>query len=694
MRVRLFHYIIILSFLLAEKNADAQQDSINWQVVSPSPNTVIPVGPDLFIALNVNRELKFKNGMIKISLDGESITTNIKTTDNNLSVLSGRSLSVGKHKIEIRTMFIGVKGVKYFTWDFFWGSDKADTSVSKNPIRDIILSGDISVDNRSEFLSGQGAALRQEPEYTRTIEMNINAKYKNIMVPFRFFGTTDNSTGLQSRNYFQTGIIYKGFEVLVGDINPDFDKLVLCGVRVWGAMARYKWRNNSVQIITGDLNQAQEGILGRYDGSGIPPPNIRNDSTYIIPGIYKRKLYAAKVEFGNLKDYYKIGFTALKAIDDTTSIKYGTNPKDNVVAGTDLTLKLFKKKLLITGGAALSVISNDILRGPVSKAAADSAFSTTLTLDPSSVSKILIINTSTSPLAIPQGGFSSHYVQMSFANTQQSFSFDYKKISPVYQSLGNPFLRNNYEGYGITERVFLLQRKITLTASYQNFSNNLSENQMAKIFTGMFAGTMAININKYLPQFFYNVTNQTRNTENSIADYGRINDHILTNTVGLNYSREQWNIEHAIRFFYSNNFRQDLIRPETGTEMNAFSAGITEKYFKKYTTSIQYERTFMNQNNQVVVSDINSWSVLFRYEVIEKKLDISTAINNSSVAATTLSSASNRFSWVTKVGYRFYKVMFLTFEYGTQPYTERNSDLRNYNDQYVYVKYTYEFTKH
>ncbi|MFI5221441.1 MAG: hypothetical protein ACHQK8_03875 [Bacteroidia bacterium] len=682
---------------VSHKSVAQTDDEVQWQVLSPLPNIPINAGEYLFISVVVNDKFTFNAEDVKIYLDGQLLTATVRATGNRMSAITPTALLSGNHKIEIWTRFLGTEIFKYHGWYVTVVSSPGDEAAkNKSIFKDVTFAGRIDMDNKQEFLSGSDAALalRQEPLFTRTINVNVDAKYKDLTIPIRYFGTSDNDNSApQSRNYFQSGFKYKGLEVLVGDVNPNFDKLILTGVRVNGFKASIRWGNSAIMFTSGDLNKAKEGSLSKWNGVGIPPANMNtSDSTYIgVNGTFRRSVNAVRFEFGQKKDYFKIGFTGMKATDDTTSIRYGVNPAQNVVGGTDIYINFFKKRLNINAGAAISIITNDISKR-INKDSVEKTFGA-MPFDPNAFSNIIIVNTSTVPLNFSDGGMTSYYGQLNFTMGPQSFSAEYKKIGSSYQSLGNPFLKNNYEGYSVSERFWVWQRKIIGSVSYQQFLNNLSSTQISSIQTKVITANININIDPNIPQVFCMFSNQVRQSINqvdSFADYLKINDNLRNISVGTNYTRDFWGMTHTIRIMYTTSNRDDLIRSDVGTLFNSLTAGITEIFLKKCTLGIQYGRTNVTDVTGLLINNINTFSGQFQYDFIPKKVGAIAMYTNSTADATLYTPSSLRLSIIGKVYYKFYKGMTISADYGYQPYTEFGPYDHNYNDQYVYVKYSYD----
>src|SRR5207237_2710421 len=137
------------------------------------------------------------------------------------------------------------------------------------------------------------------------------AKYKNAEIPVRMYMTSDNKYTSEPVNFYQVGFHNKRIELDAGDLNPNFDNLVLTGIRVRGAKLKLKVGKSSFQVLYGDMvHNPVEGSLAKYlPGTGLYPTTFANDSQYVSSGIYKRWMLGGRAEIVSRSENLKLGFT-------------------------------------------------------------------------------------------------------------------------------------------------------------------------------------------------------------------------------------------------------------------------------------------------------------------------------------------------------------------------------------------------
>jgi len=670
-----------------------------YNIISPEENSIVANG-NLFVSIALTANRNFSEQDITILLDKNLFDVNVKISGNRISFLCLDNLRHGKHLIDIKYK-TKEDNIFHNASVSFYINTKEDqlTDVgnerdvyTKRIVDNIKLSGNIIADNRSQFLSGSGMSLRQEPTYTRTLAVNLNAQYKRAQIPIHFFMTSDNYTQVQNRNYLQIGFLNKWLELNYGDINPNMDRLILSGVRMNGAKIMFKAGGSSWQFYYGELNSKSEGTLYKYlPGSGSIPSNFINDSMYMAPGTYRRFMLASRLEVGNKKDYFKVAINAFKAKDDINSIRYGITPKDNLAGGVDMTFKIFKKSLVLSSGIAGSIITNDISYGVASKKQIDSTFNTSISFDPVNYENLIILNSSTVPIIPTIKDFTALYALISFQKKIHFTSIEYRQNGPQYFSLGNPLLRNNYEGISVSERVALWKRKINVSANYQKFSNNLTQTLISKINTDMFFGSMILSIDPKYPTVAFNYILQFRNSSQGVVQSANVNDQLQTILVNCSYNTNLWNINHGFRLMLYSTSRTDDIRPQNRTDFYNAIIGIQEGVTKNFSINLEGGKTFIFNSNNERLSDINSYSGGASWQFKKYTTLLSLSVSNNFTHATIMSDESQRFSIILRSGFKLWTNLGLDLEYGYQPFKNETKPQYNYSDQFVYIRTTYNF---
>ncbi len=668
----------------------SRAEKLDWKINAPFPESII-TNQNLFVCLEIAKEYEFASATkAQVFLDNALLNGIAKVNGNKLTFFYPGYLRDGKHQLRVEVKIAHLKHTRITQWNFYVGrkdsAGKGNVPMHKETWK---LSGFIAADNRNEFLSGSGQSLRQEPASTRTLSIDAMAKYKDASIYTRGFLTSNNISGLQSMNYFAVGYRNKWLDAEAGDINPLCDRLVLGGVRMRGYKLRLKYRSSSIQFYYGTLNQAIEGSLQLYiPGSGVLPTNLINDSQYIVPGTYKRNIMAMHIETGNKSDNFKLGFTGLKVKDDIHSVQYGLAPKDNIAGGADLVIKMIHRSVIIQSGIAGSIYTDDISNGPLDRKSLDSIYNIKLGFEPETYRNIIILNSSTIPTSLSGSDYISYYSQLNYNNKYQNFSFEYRKNGPLFTSLGNPFLRNNYDGFSAGDRFSLFKRKINIDLRYQNYNNDLNLSLPSKVNTVMYNGNLFINPGKYWPSIMFNYLTQLRNGSTYSDGLPAVNETVDNYMLNINLSRRFWNIGHNFRLMLNMNDRKDRVNALGGFTMYNIMFGLNESISNNLNINADIGKALIKGDSSITVSNINTYNLSIDWRIKPGKYYTSLAFSNNTALATALSNPSYRLSLIARFGYKFYKGMGIDIEGGYQPYRDQTNSTNNYNDAYIYIRYS------
>jgi hypothetical protein len=657
---------------------------LHWEVLSPLPDSIAG-GQNVFVAVKINDPNSFKAGHAVVFLDNKQVNAQLRMTGTQISFLYPGILTDGRHVIRIEARIEGSEATQIKEWPFYVNTRTAVKSKADK----IRLAGSIVADNRSTFLTGTGKDLRQEPDYISSVGIDLVARYKNAELPVRVFMTTNNRFTSQTMNYYQVGFRNKWLELEAGDLNPNMDRLILTGIRLRGVRAVIRTGGNSIQFFTGEMNRASEGSLVSYtSGSGMLPTNPVNDSQYVASGIYKRTMTAVRIEIGNRRQVFKIGLNGFKAKDVISSIRYGLAPKENVAAGMDLGLNLFKRSVSIHSGVAASILTNNTQYGVISQTTLDTTYGIKLGFDPNAFSGIITMNASTVPSSLDNLDFLAWYGTLTYTNKYQSFFFEYKKNGPLYNSLGNPFLRTNYEGFIAGERFTLFKRKLSIDLNYQNFSNDLNQSLPVKVYTQAYRSNIFINPGGKWPMVFLNYVSQFRKGNTVRESIQPINDIVSNYLLGFNMNRNFWGTDHHFRLTMNVNNRKDVNRPQNQFTSYNGSVGLTERFSKRYALNADFGKMVLNGVDGKKLSDIATYNLSFEWNAKPEILLTSLAVGNNQTFTTEYSPASHRASAIARLNYRFYKGMSVDLEGGYQPFRNEVNSAENYDESYVYLRYT------
>lgn len=683
-------YYCLLLMLSIGLSICAQNPS--YEILSPKPHSII--GSDnLLVSVSFNQAITEQK--FQIYLDNNPIQGINKLKPKQFEFLYLGNLSNGKHHLIVKYRNKGSKKTNTISWIFYVNYNQEvlkGKSLDSSKSKPVVLTGSIVIDNRNTFLSGEGASLRQEPPSTRTFSADVNIQKGNLSIPIRYFTTSDNRQGVQSRDFFQVGFHYKGLQIDYGDINPSIDKLILTGIRMRGFSVLLKSNNTSISFFKGSINQKIEGSIGSYNiGEGFVPSNVLNDSQYLIPGTYQRNMMASRLALGGRKGNFIFGINALKIKDDTSSIKYGILPKDNIAAGADLVMKLFKQKLILSGGIAATAITNDISYGVIDPLQVDTTFGIKLGFDPMSLKNILIINASTIPTAFNNTDMVAYYGNFQHNTRHHNFTAEYRKNGGSFNSLGNPYIRKNYIGYTLTERIGIFKRKINLSLNYQNFSNNLNQSLPTLLNTEIKGAGITFSPHPKLPSLTANYLTQTRNSESLLEAIPSIQDQLIAQSLFLFYRIKFWGIHHNFRIYYGENIRKDIYRPETNNTYSNYLFSLSEGFGTRVNLTLDYSLSNMNDFTGLPINSIESYGALLTLELIKKKFFVNISYNQNKNQIESLGYLLVRQGNTVRLQYYFTQAFSIEAEGGYVPFKDQGDYKNNYDEKYIYLRLIYQF---
>lgn len=300
-----------------------------------------------------------------------------------------------------------------------------------------------------------------------------------------------NDATTQDRNVYRADIAYRRSLFLkVGDTRPTMNPAILSGQRIRGLYAgAHAFLRNGLNIANLDIAWGQARRAAE-------------------PDTYERSIFAARASVGSGRTF-QFGLTFLKGRDDTASISptvdslllidsistvgdtafdttlvEGQTPEDNLVIGADVVLRLLDRRLQLYGSYAFSLYTRDI--GDTTALTAshlDSAFGEGMGFDPELLGNLMVLNTSSLPLQSGRGILNSSYIEaglklhLPFNVLTEDFTFEYALQGPNYHTMGNTLMGTGEQGFTITDRVYLLQNRLLVNASYGRYWNNLDELQ-------------------------------------------------------------------------------------------------------------------------------------------------------------------------------------------------------------------------
>lgn len=315
-----------------------------------------------------------------------------------------------------------------------------------------------------------------------------------------------NSQQASDRYTFKMGL-GEYWDFTFGDAYPSFSRVMMNGSRVRGFETNLKLRWINVDFTYGKLARAIDSdFYLNADTTVLDTDPNRDDIVsekvtqgYVVTdktggkttlklqrtyGTYDRNLMAAKLSFGPKDGGFNFGIGVLRAIDDTTSIKFGDRASANVVVSTDATLKLDNNRFELYGDFAFSLNNSDITQR---NRIIDSTARATLGSNFDLVNNIIPITAGIGVPGSADGLYDYATIQAGLKlNYFNNFlKVEYLRNGQSYRSDGLPFFQNDIKGFKINDRLRLFSNKLFLTFALDNLQDNTNGAKDLKLVTAL-----------------------------------------------------------------------------------------------------------------------------------------------------------------------------------------------------------------
>ncbi|MGQ9561529.1 MAG: hypothetical protein ACUVWA_13560 [Candidatus Oleimicrobiaceae bacterium] len=429
----------------AEPKPRESYSTLELMVLSPQPEEVIAAG-DVVLAFSLRGDpAEVDSSRYRLLLDGRDVTKRAEISATVVTMVPKR-LTPGRHSAEL--MGVDRQGRPL-------GPASVTFVVTGGGVRSAAspISGRVYGDLRYEDVS----AITEE---TYQAGASLAGQYGALNYRGDMFLTSREKSAAQPRNRYLLRLELPWLGVHLGDAIPRFNDLVLWGKRVRGAYGYLHTGVLNVDVVYGETYRAVEGIS---DSLG-----VRRFGTY------RQMLYGVRPSIGR-PNRFLFALNFLKVKDDTSSIAWGTSPRDNVVVGPDLYVAFARRRIELQAAASLSMTTMNTALGSLTKAKIDSAFGEDIPVDPKRLERLLIINDSTVPIDPRHLSSLAYTVTLRLNYFGNLLRVGYKSIGAEYYSLGNAFLRRDIRGWYASDRIRLFRNQLFCTLGMERYQDNFSQ---------------------------------------------------------------------------------------------------------------------------------------------------------------------------------------------------------------------------
>lgn len=419
----------------------------------------------------------------RIFIDGVDITREAILSDD--VILWSPANSRLPQKLGARTIRVEVRdtlGNAYFTRTRnFSMSTAAVIAEAESRIK---AEGDVRAEYRNEQTANAQTFAR--------LDARATASYS-----FLNFGTTlrldkFESSTRQPQNRYSVFLDAEYARVEVGDAYPKFPTIMMLGKRVRGISGGLKLGFFNVDVAVGQTDRLVNGTF-LADTTYADTNAVRNRAdntiqkganyfTYELfsPGTYKRDFLGVRPSFG-AGENFQLGFSYLKFKDDISSLRYGIQPKENLVVGTDLAIGLDDQRIRWETQVAVGLQNRDISGGNFTDADYDSLAAQGN--DVKDLGKIaqqfITVNANLEPLnpagtGLPGIALES-FLTLNYLNNYVRAQF--VRRGTAYKSFGNEFQQSDIQGLTVSDNIRLFSNRLFASVSYEAKSDNLSKSK-------------------------------------------------------------------------------------------------------------------------------------------------------------------------------------------------------------------------
>ncbi len=382
--------------------------------------------------------------------------------------------------------FTGIKNQKPFV---FSGSIRAGTS----------------------FYTAQNRYAYRSP-FSYIISGSPTISIYGIRFPFRFSFRDNKFDFSKPYNRFSLNPRYKWIKLHLGHCSMRFSPYSLAGHTFWGVGVDLNPKKFRFSAMYGNLENLQFQTDTVIVGDELLKP-------------YKRKAFAVKLGFGTSSSYFDLN--VFRAEDDPGSVQNypGYKPARNTIFGISTRLDLLWK-ISFSGNISASFITGDINAQKLESLI--------------NISNKLLIKL----ISITGSNLSSRAnlagdAELSMKLKLFSLGLRYKRIDPLYNSLGAYYFYNDFENYTINSSIKLFKSKIRLKGSYGVQRNNLSNLRSISNFRTIGSANIFLHLSKY-----FNLTGTYSNYQTQQRD-GFV---VLEDTLRMAQINERFSISPGIIF--------------------------------------------------------------------------------------------------------------------------------------------------
>jgi hypothetical protein len=485
--MRLLRIVVLLAFAGAPAalpgSVDAQQPGPAAVILSPEPGERIPAN-QVLVAVS----LPGVDSAVSLRVGARDVSAQAELAGGVLTWRPGEPLAPGPHRVVVAARRADGSALPPVEWTFTVAPASPPAAVPAGaalpPARSRspgLPHGTLVMEGGGNSVSGPGAAFRREEDFAPRMWLTAGGQ----MRPGWRYSARAHLSGYESPdrqpvNRFRAELRTPGVSLALGDVNPVLHDVILSGRRVRGGQVDLRAGPASLSVVAGQSLRPVRGALRPLDPTSV-----------LRAGTYGQSLVAVRPSIG-AGDRFRVGLTVMRVRDDVESIPalrtdpvsadggtFAVNPapRDNLVAGMDVSLRMARGRVSIQYENAVSLLARDITDQPRTEAELDSmivaAGGEPLGVDPGRWDELFILNRTLLPLDPRDLTSTAHQARASVRAGGHLLTAEWRSVGMDYYTLGHPGLQRDWRGLRVRDSFSLLRDALFVTAGYEQDRDNL-----------------------------------------------------------------------------------------------------------------------------------------------------------------------------------------------------------------------------
>ena len=645
-----------------------------FTVVSPYPGQYVESGA-LFVVVDVDPGIVLDRETLVLLINDLPVEVEPKVSSSSVRYLVRDALAPGSHRASFSARTSDGRPLESVQWSFNVSGTVRTTARSSSAPR---IRGTTYFGSRNADFSGN-RGLRQEPLATYVARTDLTASYGVFTFPIRAYLTTDESRSSQPRNRILVGAESPWFSIYGGDTQPGFSPLTLAGARARGVLAEVHVPGVSLSVTRGRLRRAVD-IVSPSGGSTAVNPFLNT---------YRRIMTAARLAFGSEKTV-EFSLHGLKAVDDTSSIAFGTRPIENVVAGSDLTVKAWQGRISFDTGAALSLTTEDRSRGISDKAELDSLFDVDLPIDPADFGWLITLNPTTVPLRFDRLSSLAWYTLGRADLGPHRLTGEYRSIGSAFYSAGNPFLINDRRSASVSDRFRMADDRLTGTIRLHWYGSQPDDLGLANLLASwLYSGNLNYRFGDNLPTVMTGLRFNTRTRGEGVEMTS--DSKLLSISFGALQQFETGSQRHTVQLTATRTTRTDRINESIDNKTMTVGLGLYEQFSDRLTANVQVTYVDITYPNLDGRQQWTSLSGGLSKRLASTPLRFTGQAQYSHASSSSLLSGSDRYGGGLTAAYDLQRNMTIELQVGLDSFRDNTIREARYTERFVSLRHRYRF---